>query len=81
MLQLLFLYVAQGMLHERNMALMLRWEFSILESDVRVICIHIFLMLQVLISDVATIIYQCCDGLSNEKILIGRPGASSAVLK
>ena len=39
-------------------------------------------MLQVLISnDVTTVIYQYCDGLSDEKILIGRPGASSAVLK
>jgi hypothetical protein len=35
-------------------------------------------MLQALISDVATVIYQCCDGPSGEKILIGRPGASSA---
>ena len=38
-------------------------------------------MLRALISDVATVIYQCCDGPSDEKILIGCPGASSAVFR
>jgi hypothetical protein len=28
--------------------------------------------------DIAIVIYQCCDGPSDEKILIGHPGASSA---
>ena len=44
------------------MILVLWWEFSIHESDIIVICKHIFLMFQALIFDVATIIYQCCDG-------------------
>ena len=34
-------------------------------------------MLQVLISDVATIICQCRDGPSDEKIMIGCPSGSS----
>jgi hypothetical protein len=36
------------------MMLMLQWKFSILESDIRVICIHIFLILQLLFINVAT---------------------------
>ena len=40
---------------------------SILESDVRIICIHIFLILQALISNIVTIIYQYCDGSYDEK--------------
>ena len=51
-----------------NMMLMLRWEFSIRKSDIRVICIYIFLMLQTLIFYAATIICQCCDGPFDEKI-------------
>jgi len=51
---------------------------SIPESDVRITCIHIFfLVLQALNSDVATIICQCCDGPSDEKIMIGCPSGSS----
>lgn len=51
---------------------------SIPEPDVRITCIHIFfLVLQALNSDVATIICQCCDGPSDEKILIGCPSGSS----
>ena len=34
-------------------------------------------MLQVLISDVATVVYQCCDRPFDGKNLIGRPDASS----
>lgn len=38
-----------------------------------------FFMLQEFISDIATVIYQYCDGLFNEKILIGRPDASGTI--
>jgi hypothetical protein len=60
MLQLLFFILRSGRCtkHDVNIAV----EISILESDVKITCIHIFLILQVLISNVATIIYQCCDG-------------------
>ena len=50
-----------------NMMLILRWEFSILEPNVRVFCIHIVLLLQMISSDIATAIYQYCDGLFDEK--------------
>ena len=63
-----------------NMMLILRWEFSILEPNVRVFCIHIVLMQQIFIFDFVNIIYQCCDGLPDEKILIGCSGARSAEL-
>ena len=36
-----------------------------------------FLMLQALISDVATVVYQCCDRPFDGKNLIRRPDASS----
>jgi len=36
-------------------------------------------MLQVLILDVATVIYQYCNGLSDENIVVKRRGASSVV--
>jgi hypothetical protein len=41
---------------------------------------HLY-MLQALISDVATVIYQYCDGPFDEKILIGRVDASIAKKK
>ena len=56
----------------------LQWEFFMFKSDIRVISIHIFFILQEMISDVATVIYyQCCAGLSDEKFLIGHPRDSS----
>ena len=61
-----YIYVARWIAW--NMILVLWWEFSIHESDIRVICKHIFLMFQALIFDVATIIYQC--SLYNSKIYI-----------
>ena len=62
------------MKHDVNVGVLI----FIFESDIRVICIHIFLILQALIADVTTIIYQYCDGSSDKKILIGHPDASSA---
>ena len=57
----------------------LQWEFFMFKSDIRVISIHIFFILQEMISDVATVIYyQCCAGLSDENFLIGHPRDSSA---
>ena len=57
----------------------LQWEFFMFKSDIRVVSIHIFFILQEMISDVATVIYyQCCTGLSDEKILIGHPRDSRA---
>jgi hypothetical protein len=35
-------------------------------------------MLQVVTSNVATITFECCNGASNEKILIEHPSASSS---
>ena len=59
---------------------MLRWEFFILESDVIIICIHFF-TLQAWIFDVATDIYQYCDCMSDEKILIAPPDARVEKIK
>jgi len=62
------------------MVLILRWEFSILEPNVRVFCIHIVLLLQTISSDIATAIYQYCDGLFDEKFWFDRLDARIAEL-
>ena len=61
------------------MMLILQWKFSILDPNIRIIRIHIFLILVVLIYDITTVIYQYCNGLSDENIVVERPGTSSIV--
>ena len=51
------------------MMLILQWKFSILDPNIRIIRIHIFLILVVLIYDITTVIYQYCNGPSNKKFL------------
>ena len=51
------------------MMLILQWKFSILDPNIRIIRIHIFLILVVLIYDIATVIYQYCNASSDKKFL------------
>ena len=58
----------------RNMVSMMQWQFPS-SNRISELFVYIFvLMLQALISVLATVIYQYRNGPSDEKSLVGRPG-------
>jgi hypothetical protein len=58
---------------------MLRWKFSIIKSDDIVILIFVFVMLQLVILNIAIVNFQCYDGASVENFFIGRSSTSSFI--